>query len=182
MGVICKDTFFSCYEIGNTNKGNLYNDIEIRKRNFKLSNSNISDKFNMKHMEESETKEKNRNELVIDQNSYNQLMFYIDNITKIQNAFLKYYYKKRAKLHQQKQTFQPSILNTNSVKNDNNSSFNENIVENDSILKRPNTLGINKYLQTKDKKNIEESESDEDIEIVSIESSMYKKAFNQKKH
>ena len=181
MGVICKDTFFSCYEIGNTNKGNLYNDIEIRKRNFKLSNSNISDKFNMKHMEESETKEKNRNELVIDQNSYNQLMFYIDNITKIQNAFLKYYYKKRAKLHQQKQTFQPSILNTNSEKNDNNSSFNENIVENDSILKRPNTLGINKYLQTKDKKSIEESESDEDIEIVSIESSMYKKAFNQKK-
>ena len=181
MGVMFSETVCTCCDIGNTNKAVIYNNIKEGKRtkNFQLSNSNISENFHMKQMEEYETKEKQRNELIIDQNSYKQLMFYVENIIKIQNAYLKHYYINLAKnFHQKTSSFQPSNEKTDSVKNE-NSSFNDNIIVNDSLLKRPNTLGINRYLQTKAKSN---SESDEEnSEVVSIESSMYKKVFNQQK-
>ena len=179
MGIVCRESACNCCEIIYSNKNNLYNNTNDRKRiiNCQLNNSDISDNLNVE--QEPETKELHRKELVIDKNSYSQLMFYIENIIKIQKAFIRYYYRKRGKLYKNKSNL-PSNINTNSIKN-NDSSFSNSVLGDGSLYKRPKTLGINKYLQTKEKTNCEISDNEEESEIVSIESSMYKKAYNQKK-
>ena len=127
--------------------------IHINK-SFKQSQeeNNNSDQVEIKHMEETESKEKHQNkenEKKENLDVYNQLMYYIDKIIKIQRCYRCYYYKKIAKEEKQKNTlFQ---LNEESESKDSYNYLTE--LANDPKLKRPNTLGINKYLQMQKNNN-----------------------------
>ena len=118
------------------------------------SENNNSDQADM---EGSETKKNHHQKENF--NCYNKLMFYIENITKIQKCFRIYYYKKIAKKEKQKN----SLVHLNE-ESDSKESYNYlNELTNDPNLKRPNTLGINKYLQVKNSKDENKNNSNKDF-------------------